>query len=46
MVFAVTLAGSVPGLLDEIERLQGERAEGGRPRMQTFVKPDRMGGRS
>lgn len=36
----------LPDLLDEIERLQAEREEGGRPRIRTFVKPDSRGGRA
>jgi hypothetical protein len=41
-----TLVGCIPALLAEIEQLQAERTEGGRPRIRTFVKPDRMGGRA
>lgn len=46
MALGGTLTGSIPALLDEVERLQAERTEGGRPRVRTFVKPDRMGGQA
>ena len=42
-VMATQLAVLVPELLDEIETLQAEREEGGRPRIRTYKDDSRWG---